>query len=68
MAELQPVDFTDQTDLKTNQGQQVLIMAAAAVYGQAYNAARALHIPPVEARVEARNASLDFINMELTRA
>ncbi len=49
------------------QDQQAIIQAAAAVYGQAYNGARLLRINPVDARVEARAAAQDFINMRFER-
>ena len=61
-----PLNAT-RTDAGSSQDKQVLSMAAAAVYGQAYNAARHRSQMPVDARAEARAAAEDFINMDFNR-
>jgi hypothetical protein len=63
---LQPIDFVDQPETQTGQ-KQVTVMAAAAVYGQSYNAARARGLTPVDSRAEARAAAQDFLHMEFER-
>lgn len=70
---LQPADIitkdfrTGDTTGGTEQSKQLVIMAAAAVYGQAYNGARAANHTPTDARAEARAAAQDFLNMEFKR-
>lgn len=67
MSDFQPVDLVDLHGHGSPQAQQLLSIAAATVYGQAYNAERAMGATPVDARHTARAAAQDFLNMEFTR-
>lgn len=67
MSDFQPVDLVDQLNGGSPQSQQLLSIAAATVYGHAYNAERERGAGPVGARDMARAAAQDFLNMEFKR-